>query len=489
MATENDVIYSNIGQVVPAFEGAGYTYKETMRGLFDGSADSLAVRELRFLQNRSAHICRNNGYGKTALNRWVTNANHIKTIWKNKDGSLHKVMQAYWDEFAANPSFDGYGDYRVFQGISNSSIFLSGNSYIRKLIIRKGNKSTIPLKLQLIPAALHDVLYTGSASTDSTKNIQYGMSFVNSVPTEYHFIKDPLQLKLYEPSAMHITVPANELIHTFIRNEPAQWLGVPLLAPIILSLYALDDLKVSTINKQLAAQSIAVIIEQTSNALNILPVGAHTIENKSDYVNDGKTKTVFKNNPKESQTLYLNKGESAKIFQGTDIGNNFNSLIESELRKIAATLDLAYHELTGDAGALNYSSLQGIMVQQRNRLEYLHNFLFIPLREAPIAAAFKELAVIYNSKCSSALPYFQLPRWRGTDDLKDAQADLLEMQNGFGLLTETLAERGITIEQVIADLEVRKQLEPYGIVLNSAATNPSMNQTGNTEANSNSTGT
>jgi lambda family phage portal protein len=488
MSNENDVIYSNLSQVVPSFEGAGYTYREGMRGLFDGSADSLAARELRFLQNRSAHICRNNGYGKTALNKWVTNANHIKTIWKNKDGSLHKVMQGYWDEFIANPSFDGYGDYRVFQGVSNSSLFLTGNSYIRKLIIRTGNTNVVPLKLQLIPAALHDVLYTGTASTDTRKNIQYGMTFVNSIPTEYHFLVDPLKLKPYEAGTSHVTVPSEEIVHTFIRQEPAQWLGIPLLAPVILSLYALDDLKSSTINKQLAAQSIAVIVEQTANALNMLPVGAHTIENKTDYVNDGKTKTVFKNNPKESQTLYLNKGESAKMFQGTDIGNNFASLIEGELRKIAATLDLAYHELTGDAGALNYSSLQGIMVQQRNRLEYLHNFLFIPLREAPIASAFKDLAVVYNSKCASAVPYFQLPRWRGTDDLKDAQADLLEIQNGFGLLTEALTERGLTIEQVIADLEARKQLEEYGIVLNSAGSADSMRQTGNTEANSNSTG-
>lgn len=486
---DEEIVYNSVDNVVPAFEGAAYTYREGLRGLWEGSADELAQRELRFLQNRSAHLCRNNGYAKTAQKRWITNANHIKIIWKNKDGSLHDLMQSYWNEFSEKPSYDGIGDYKVFQGVSNASIFTTGNSYIRKLIVREGNSNTVPLKLQLIPSILHDVMYNTATPEPNNVVVKYGMKFRNSIPTDYYFRKNALEENIYTAAFNHTIVPAEELVHTFIRDEPGQWLGIPILASVIMSLYALDDLTTSTISKQQASSSLAVIIEQTANSLAMLPTGAHTIVNQTDYVDDGKKKVVFKNNPRESQTLYLNKGEAAKMFQGADIGTNFTSLIVTELRKIAATLDLAYHELTGDATGLNFSSLIGIANQTRNRLEYLHNFLFIPLREAPIAKAFKDLAVLYNSKCSSAVPYFQLPRWRGMDDLKDAQADILEMQNGIGLYTEVLAERGITMEQVIADLELRKILSEYGIDLTSAASTDSMRQTNNTSANSNSTST
>lgn len=485
---DEEIVYNSVNNLVPAFEGAAYTYREGLRGLWEGSADELAQRELKFLQNRAAHLCRNNGYAQTAKKRWVTNADHIKVVWKNKDGTLHTLMQAYWDEFAGNPSYDGVGDYSVFQGVSNSSIFTTGNSYIRKLIVREGNSNTVPLKLQLIPSALHDVMYNTAVPVLDNTVVRYGMKFVKSLPVEYYFRKGVLEEDIYTASSNHTVVPASELVHTFIRDEPAQWLGIPLLAPVIMSLYALDDLVTSTISKQQAAQSIALIIEQTANTLSMLPTGAHTIVNKTDYVEDGTKKVIFKNNPRESQTLYLNKGEAAKMFQGADIGPNFTSLMVAELRKVAATLDLAYHELTGDATGLNFSSLIGIANQTRNRLEYLHKFLFIPLREAPIAKAFKDLAVLYNSKCSSAVPYFQLPRWRGMDELKDAQADLLELQNGLALYTEVLAERGITMEQVIADLELRQSLKEYGIELTSASSTDSMRQTSNTEANSNSTG-
>jgi len=486
MTTEENIYYNSVTNIIPAFEGSAGNYRIGLRGLFNGQADTLAARELRYLQNRSAHICRNNGYGKTALKNWVTNANHIKVVWKDGKGNSHKVMQNYWDEFCENPSYDGVGDIKTFQGVSNASLFITGNSHIRKLIVREGNKNIVPLKLQLIPSILHDIMYTGSYTSDATKFIAYGMTFKNSIPTEYHYTKGILEQESYAPAAMHTTVPASEIIHTFIREEPGQWLGIPLLSSVLLSLYALDDLVTATISKQKAAQSIAVIIEKTNSAMTVLPVG--TVQENLDPTDTETPKIHYRNNPEESQTLYLNKGEAAKIFQGADIGNNFGVLLEQELRKIATTADALYHQLTGDTANLNYSSLLGLAIQHRNRLEYLHNFLFIPLREKPIAKAFKELAVLYNSKCSSAIPYFQLPRWRGIDDLKDAQSDILELQNGLTTTDYVLAERGFTMEQIQADKVNRKIFEDMGIILNNSASNPSMNQADNTQANSNSQG-
>lgn len=491
MSDATDTIWSNIDKLPTAFEGAATNYRAGLRGLFDGETDTLAAKELRFLQNRSRNICRNNGYGKRALTNWVTNAGHIKVVWKYPNGTAHKTMQGYWDEFAANPSFDSHGDMKTFQGISNSSIFQTGASYIRKLIVRDGNPNTIPLKLQLIPAILHDVTYSNvynpidNPALNPNETVRYGMTFLNSIPVKYHFRKSILENTLLSNNTLQrITVPAEEIIHTFIREEPGQWLGIPLLASVLLTLYELDDLITATVSKQKAAQSVAVLIEQTAGAISLLPIGQAV-----DTGTAVAPKLHLKTNAEESQVLYLNKGESAKMFQGTDIGANFGTLIETELRKVATVADALYHELTGNTAGLNYSSLIGMAIQSRNRLEYLHNFIFIPLREKPIADSFKELAIVYNSKCSSAIPHFQLPRWRGMDDLKDNQADLLALQNGMETYTNVLAERNLSPEEILADREEIKKLEAYGIFLNTTAGSPSMSQANNTQANSNSTGT
>ena len=491
MASETDVIWTNINKLPTAFEGAAVNYKTGLKNLFDGEADTLAAKELRFLQNRSRNICRNNGYGKRALTNWITNAGHIKVVWKYPNGKAHKLMQGYWDEFAANPSFDSHGDMKTLQGISNSSMFQTGASYIRTLVVREGNSNTVPLKLQLIPSILHDVMYTNvynpidNPELNLNETVRYGMTFLNSVPVKYHFRKSILESTLLSNQPIgRITVPAEDIIHTFIREEPGQWLGIPLLASVLLTLYELDDLVTATVSKQKAAQSVAVLIEQTAGAISLLPIGKAEDTGTTDA-----PKLHLKTNAEESQVLYLNKGESAKMFQGTDIGANFGTLIETELRKVASVADALYHQLTGDTAGLNYSSLIGMAIQSRNRLEYLHNFIFIPLREKPIADAFKALAVVYNSKCNSAVPYFQLPRWRGMDDLKDNQADLLALQNGMDTYTNVLAERNLSPEEIIADRAEISKLEAYGIFLNTATASPSMAQANNTQANSNSTGT
>jgi lambda family phage portal protein len=487
MTTATDeyaLAYSQITECTPSFEGASLNYKRELHKIYNGEADSLAARELNLLQARSSHAIRNNGYAKTALKKWTTNASAIKVVWKDKAGKKHKVMQTYWDEFCNNPSHDGFGDMNTFQGISNSSIFIHGNSYIRKLIVREGNKNVVPLKLQLIPAQLHQTYYGNIAAKDPSEVIRYGIKFKNSIPQSYFFRKSLLETAFGAGSYLPpVEVPASEIVHTFIREEPGQWIGIPMLSAILISLYELDELLEATIAKQKAAQAISMIVEAANNAANMLPVGSPIYAKEPD----GTEKLVFK--AKGGNVQYTNKGESVKWFQGGDIGANFVTLIESELRRVAATLDLAYHELTGDTGGLNYSSLIGLSILSRNRLEYLHNFLFIPLREKPIADSFKELAVIYNSKVATAIPYFQLPKWRGTDDLKDAQSDILELQNGLGTYTDKLAERGLNLEDVLADRETLLELEKYGIILTSANSSPSMNQTSNTQANSNSTGT
>ncbi len=485
MSEKEDFIYAQLNSCQPAFEAARTDYKRDRQGLLRGEVDQLAVKELRFLQQRSNDVIRNNGYGKTALKKWVTNANSITTLWKDKKGNEHKLMQSLWNEFAENPSYDGFGDYNVLQGVSNSSIFSSGASYIRKLIVREGNKNVVPLKLQLIPSMLHQIEFNSSISADVKQLIRYGILFEQSKPIGYYFRKSVTELLPTDASAYTnppVVIPANEIVHTFIREEPGQWLGIPLLAPILLSLYELDDLIAATVTKQQNAQALSMVVTNNNNAVNPIAVGSPLYAKDTD----GKTKIIFKSGAGNVQ--YLNKGEDIKSFQGTDIGNNLNVLIEGELRRAAATVDLCYHELTGDTSGLNFSSLLGLAIQSRNRLEYLHNFLFIPLREKPIAQAFKELAVLYKPKVADAVPYFDLPKWRGLDDLKDAQADLLKINGGIGLLTSTLAEQGITKEELIADLEFRKEIEKYGITFGTQNNTSSMAQAGNNQANSNSTG-
>jgi capsid protein len=144
-----------------------------------------------------------------------------------------------------------------------------------------------------------------------------------------------------------------------------------------------------------------------------------------------------------------------------------------------------YYQLTGDTTGLDFSSLRAIAIELRNRIEFIHHFYTIPLFLNPLTSYFKDLAVLYNSKVSNAFPIYEQPRWYGVDELKDAQADLLEVQNGMATLESKLAERHTTYEEIEAD---RKRIKEVGLdhLLDPTNAKAQMAQANNNQANTNS---
>jgi len=486
MTTDN--IYQGNPWAQQAYEGASFDYKNNLRGIVQGEVDQLTARELRFLQLRSRNITSNNAYGVSALATNLTKQGVITTDWKDSKGKSHSYMNDVWGEFWENPSHDGYGDYGTFQALGNSELFINGANFIRKLIIRTGNVNKVPFKLQLIPTCLHamEVSY-GKDPSDATDNvIRYGIKFNKSgLPVSYYFNKSYIekQVNLFDPT-IHVEVPATELVHYFQRDYAGQWLGVPKLTSVLLSLYELEDLIGATVQKQKISQAVAFVVQNATDSLNQYPTAIASSVSE-DYVGD-KKQVVF--HTRGTNTLYLNRGESAQLMQSNDIGANWGVLVETELRKVAIVSEILLHELTGETGKMSMSAMIGLLVQSRKRLEYIINVYTIPLREKPIVQAFQQVASVYNKRAASAVAHFQLPMWRGLDDLADAQADVLELQNGLALYEDKLAERGLTIDKVIADRESLKELEKYGIQFAALNAQPSMQQAGaNQQANSNTT--
>ena len=473
---DEEVSFTLVQQPV-AYEGAATSYKSGLNGLLNGSHDSLAVRELLYLQMRVEHAIRNNGYATTALHKYMTNLGAIKVIWKDEGGKRHKLMQSLWDEFILNPSFDNVGNFGQIQAIWNGACFRSGASHTRILFQKRNNSNRVPLKLQTIPTHLHDISYTQNYPAE--KNIFYGIKFQNNVPKSY-FYRQGLWEQMFlgiDNVEKHIEVPAEEIIHIFHREVPAQWLGIPKLACVLIPLYELDELTDATVAKQKAAQAVSWIVQNSNPASAFAPGVATQALDK-----DGNKKIVF--NSTGGNVQYLNKGESITFYQSTDIGSNLQTLINSELRRISAAADVPYFQLTQDYSGIDFSTLRGILIELRSRIEFIHHFYTIPMGVLPVANKFKEFARLFNRKVDKAYPFFQLPRWYGIDDLKDIQADLLEVQSGMATLSSKLDERHTSFEEIVEDRKLIKESGLDSVLENKQQ----MNQTKNTKANTNSKG-
>lgn len=436
-----------------AFDGAVTNYRLEQKGLVTGESDLLAARELNLLWQRSHHAIRNNGWAKTAKTKNLINLNAISVKWKDDKGKVNKKMQALWDTFAADPNLDGYGTLDNTQEAWNGAMFESGEAICR-MLIKKRAGHPIPLVLQNIEAEYLDPNFTNGVP-QTTRN---GIKFENSKPAIYYFSKRTPNFNLFNLYSIEkVEVPADEVLHLFVRDRPGQWRGIPTLAPILLPLYELDDLTDATVAKQKAAQAISWVVRNT-NPSAAVSVGSalNSVDPNDIDKSTGKRRVVTQASGGGVQ--YLNKGEDIAFYQGTDIGANLPELIKAELHKIAQTAGLTYEVLTGDLTGISFSALQQVAIDMKTQAEFMYKFYIINLGLRPLCNRFQELATIYSNKSFANLtPTFQYPRKYGVNDLKDAQADLLEVQSGFATWESKLEERNLTVEEIVEDKKLQQQ--------------------------------
>jgi lambda family phage portal protein len=439
-------MYTRVRQ--SAYDGAVTNYRLEQKGLISGEADVLAARELKLLWERSRHAVRNNGWAASARDKYKQNLGAIKVKWKDQNGKPNKKMQALWDTFAENPNLDGYGTLENTQDMWNGGLF-DGEIFTR-MLIRQRKGQTIPLALQNISREYLDPTYTGEVGSNTRNGITFDD---DGTPIIYNFSK---RLKQNISDVNKIKVPADEVLHIFIRKEVNQWRGVPALASILLPLYELDDLTDATITKQKNAQAIGWIIKNTSPT-SALAVGSALNVTDPNDIDESTGKKRLVTQTSGGGTQYLNKNEDIAFSKVDDIGTQLVDLIKFELHKIAAAAGMSYTTLTGDLSGISFSALQQVAIDMKITAEFIYKLYTINLGLRPLCYRFRELAAIYSSKnLANTVPSFQYPRRYSVNELKDAQADVLELQNKLTTYSNALEERDLTIEDIEEDLSRQK---------------------------------
>lgn len=475
--TDQEVFYNTVNKYDPAFDSATYNYKLEHKKVFSGEADQILVRELYLLQKRCQAAIRNSPYARNALNKHVEMLGDLTVTWINSDKEVVPEMQAIWEEFESSCALDGYGNFKTLIKTAQKDEFINGASFLRFQYRNTG--TAIPLKLEGISSNLHAYNYKEATTPpNSTLSIRNGIRFADTKPVSYFFWSNYWELDdLLSPTPTEI--PAEELLHCFDRVYPNQWLGIPVLSSILIAIYTVEDLLDATAARQTAAQAVTWVVKNT-NPLAPTATGS-PVQVQANRDNLSKKEVIFRS--QGGGTQYLNRGEELNLIQSADIGNNLNDFIKHLNYLLSATLGIPYYLYTGDTSGLNFSSIRAIMVEVRKKIEYIHYHQTIPLLYEPITAKVLELTRLYKPRTPKATPKFHLPRWRGVDDLKDAQADILEVVSGINTIDNVLEERNVTFEEIIQSLN-KIMDSPLKFLLEQK--NSSMGQTNNTQANSNS---
>ena len=263
-----------------------------------------------------------------------------------------------------------------------------------------------------------------------------------------------------------VRVPAENVIHVYLPDSARQTRGVPWMAP---GMYQMNMLKgymeaEITAARVGACQGFAITSEDSGD--------------DDGFEGDGK-------NQDGTTGLEMKPGGGIRLAPGEKIENikpehptaAFSAFVKECKRNIAVALGVSYTSLADDLEGVNFSSIRaGLLnerdmwrVRQRWAIEQFHKRIFTAWLAGAVLAGRLSLSVRDEEEVLAQCKW-HARGWDWVDPLKDQQANVLGVQNGYTTRARILAERGYDLEDTLNELaEEEALIQKLGLKLGTDA--------------------
>jgi lambda family phage portal protein len=260
-------------------------------------------------------------------------------------------------------------------------------------------------------------------------------------------------------------IPASEIIHCYVGEDIAATRGFPWMAP---TMFDVNMLKGYTEAEIVAARTAAS------------KQGFFVSKLDPDSAFDGDGRNEDGTISMESQPgvfEQLPPGVDFKPWDPQHPATAFGDFIKHVLRGIAAGNGVSYNSLAEDLEGVNFSSIRAGLLNERDEWKMLQSF-FIDSFLKPVFSAWLEMAMLAGvvdigvNDLPAVMEQIEWHprRWSWVDPYKDAQANILAVENGFTTRTKVLGEMGDDFEETIEQLaEEKKIIDAAGLKLGTDA--------------------
>jgi lambda family phage portal protein len=358
------------------------------------------------------------------------------------------LLRARWLAWTDEADAEGLTDFYGLQRRAAREAFVAGEVFFRFRERRPEDGLTVPLQLQMLPSEMLPLHMNEVAGANV---IRQGIEFDPiGRRVAYHFLRrhpgDSTDRRL--STSETVRVPASEVIHVFDPVEAGQIRGVTAFAPAIVKLFMLDVYDDAELDKKKVVAMQALAIE-TATPEDWEPAEDADGDRAIDWT--------------PGSTLILDPGESAKVIGAADSGASYDPFQFRTLLQISAALGIPYQALTGDPTKANYSSQRVVLVEFRRRVEAFQHGVFVHqlcrrvldrwLSTAMLAGSLEITSI--TRPAAKWLP----PRWEWVDPLKDANAEIVQINAGLKSRSAAIAERGYDAEEVDEEIAADRDRE------------------------------
>jgi lambda family phage portal protein len=250
-------------------------------------------------------------------------------------------------------------------------------------------------------------------------------------------------------------VPASEIIHGYWVEGPGQVRGFPDAVGALIALHMLDKVSEAEVTAvRLAACKMGFYQNEAGTGVAVLGDS----KEGADLVSEAEP-GVFQ---------ILPNGVQFKDFDPKHPTANYRDFVKTQLREVAAGLRLSYNDFANDLEGVNFSSIRGGVLAERDSWMVQQGWLVEHLCR-PVFAAWLEMFLLSGQSMLPMSKYDKfhadtwIPRrWQWVDPLKDAEANKVMREQNWKSDQQIVSEQGNdldeVLEQIESDQETKKEL-------------------------------
>lgn len=411
------------------------------------SANRELEYSLRTLRNRSRDMVRNNSYAKKAID--VIDGNTIGTgirpaPWE--DGRVEAKVKKLWAEWGETTKcdWDEQLNFYGIQGLIIRTVAESGEC----LVLRRRNKQNIPVQLQVLEPDYLDPYKTSFAIIPGQPFDFMGVQFDGRGKRVGYWLYDTHPSEGF--SYQSRLVPAEDVIHVYLKERPGQARGVPWGVQSFVKLRDLGDYQDAQLIRQKIAACFSIFVHSQTGA-DVLG-GREKDEGRLEKVEPGIIE-------------YLSPGEEMS-FATPPAAEGYQSYTSTVLHEIAAGYGITYEAMTGDFSGVNFSSGRMGWLEMSKNIKINQHRMMIPMVCDRVWEWFVEGAQISGLIRKNIAVKWTPPRREMIDPVKEVKGMAEEVANGFASWPEKVRENGYDPDDVIDEMQDAKgKLEKNGLVL------------------------
>lgn len=406
---------------------------------------------------RARWLVRNNGYAANAIESWAGNVvgDGIKPSSLIADADLKARVQRLWLDWTDDSDAEGFTDFYGQQRRAAREVFIAGEVFFRFRPRRPEDGFVVPLQLQMIPSEMLPL--TRNELTAGGNVIRQGIEFDRiGRRVAYHFLRrHPGDVTDPGLTGETVRVPASEIIHVIDPVDAGQLRGISRFAPGIVKLFLLDQYDDAELDRKKVAAMHALFITT--------PAPAEPFDVAESDETGERTMDL-----QPGQIVMLEPGEEVQTSAPADVGQTYEPFQYRTLLQVSAALGVPYAYLSNDMLKANYSNSRLALLEFRRRVEAYQHAVMVWQICRRVWARWMDTAVVAGA---ITLPDYELrrrehiacdwlpPKWDWVDPLKDARAEIEQIEAGLKSRSQALSERGYDADQVDTEIAADRERE------------------------------